>query len=689
MAGLVARVAVSSPVPALDRLFDYAVPDGLAAEVRPGVRVTVPLRSAGRLADGFVVDLRAAEEPAAAASGAAPTSFSGPLSAIESVVSSAPVLSPEIWNLARRVADRQAASASDVLRLAVPPRAVRVEKAWLAAKDARAAHPARETQQQRPFATAGDAIDARLSSALDANARLALSAVPELVEVPSADADARWVGEWALTLARAAAHVVAGGRSAIVATADYRDEEQLLAALDAVGAHDSIAVLDARRPAAQRYAAFLSCLDESPRVIVGNRSVVYAPAARLGLIALFDDGDPLFAEPLAPYAHARDVALIRQEQQGGALIFAGLTRSVEVQRLVELRWLDELQPVRSRHPHVISTAFQAGDAIAAATRIPSSAWQAARDAVAAGPVLVQVASPGYVRVVACARCRQAARCGVCAGPLGVAAAGAHPACAWCGAINSDWHCSNCDATTLRIVTQGSGRTADELGRAFPGVRVIVSDGERPLTRIGRDPALVVATRGAEPVAEGGYAAVLLLDGERMLQRESLRVADDCLRWWSNAAALATPGAPVFLVGVGGAIAQALTLWRQPSWAAAQLSDRRELGFPPAVRVASVTGSPRAVEKALGALDGVAVRDILGPTPIASDARPAAIGAADASVRAVVRFDYAHGAEVAAALRSAIVSGVAGTRRPPTGPAGERKRRAAPALKVKFDDPDFG
>src|SRR6185436_6072340 len=68
---------------------------------------------------------------------------------------------------------------------------------------------------------------------------------------------------------------------------------------------------------------------------------------------------------------------------------------------------------------------------------------------------------------------------------------------------------------------------------------------------GPEPALVVATRGAEPIAAGGYRAVLLLDGERMLLRESLRVAEDCLRWWSNAAALAAPGATVHPARVGG------------------------------------------------------------------------------------------------------------------------------------------
>ena len=91
-----------------------------------------------------------------------------------------------------------------------------------------------------------------------------------------------------------------------------------------------------------------------------------------------------------------------------------------------------------------------------------------------------------------------------------------------------------------MASSGSERTADDLGRAFPGIRIIVSDGEHPVMRVDARPSLVVATRGAEPIAEGGYRAVVLLDGDRMLQADDLRIGESCLRWWSNAAALAMP-----------------------------------------------------------------------------------------------------------------------------------------------------
>ncbi len=664
-AGLVARVLIDSPLPQLDHLFDYRIPVELAAEAIPGVRVRVPLRSKGRVADGYLIEVIDTNAPAEADADA---NFHGSLSQLEAVVSPVPVLTRAVWQLVRRVADRAAGNASDVIRLAVPPRQVRVEKAWLAANAG--SPPVPEPHPALDAATAfADYPVGRLETAITERQRLAVSAVPSLVRLP----DGQTIGHWAQTMVEMAVATLAAGRSAILVVPDYRDQDQVQAALDQLAPAGSVSRVDARQSNPDRYRAFLACLGRSPRIILGNRSAVYAPASDLGLIALWDDGDPLHAEPLSPYVHSRDVALVRQEQLGSALVLLSHSRSAEAQRLVELGWLTEVQPAKSRHPRVIPTDFQfAPDQNARAARIPSAAWQVASDALAHGPVLVQVASPGYAPMLACQVCKKAARCSRCQGPLGLASATATPACRWCGALAVEWSCSHCDGRSFRVVTVGAGRTAEELGRAFPGARVIIADGEHPIQQIGDEPALVISTRGAEPIPVGGYRAILLLDGERMLARESLRVGEDCLRWWSNAAALAAPGASVMLVGVGGTIARVLNAWQPDTFAAAELADRRQLRFPPAVRVASVTGTMPDVDAALADLSEVEGLDVLGP-----------VGTEVPLVRAIVRFAYASGDEVARVLKAATVRNAASRRRPKSG-----NFRSAPTLKVRFDDPEL-
>ncbi|AWG01600.1 primosomal protein N' [Clavibacter michiganensis] len=659
----VVRVMVDSPLPQLDRLFDYAVPEALRETCVPGVRVRVPLRSAGRVADGYVVEVGDGG------------GYDGALSEVEQVVSPLPVLRPEIWTLAREVADRQAGTASDVIRLAVPPRQVRVEKAHLAALAAAAdADPASPADPAAPVvdASALPVIDGyapgTLDAAVDGSGRVAVDAIPEVVELPGGV----WAGRWAVTLAKAAARVLASGRSSVLVVPDYRDQDQLEAALAAHAPAGSVLRTDARQSGPDRYRSFLAGLGDAPRIVVGNRSAVYAPAPRLGLVAMWDEGDPLHAEPLSPYAHARDVALLRGRQQGTALVLLAHSRSTEVERLVAIGYLTSVAPERNRTPRVIPTTSQTGDeGFARQSRIPSGAWRAAKDAVEHGPVLIQVARPGYAPLVACRACRQAARCTVCTGPLGMSTATSTPTCGWCGHLAGDWRCANCGSDELRLVTIGAGRTAEELGRAFPGVQVVLADGERHVQEVDAESRLVVATRGAEPVAAGGYRAILLLDGERMLARESLRVGEDVLRQWSNAAALAAPRAPVMLVGVGGQVARALATWQQPRYAREELLERRALRFPPAVRAASVEGLPDAVGQAVDRLAGIEGVDVLGPVPTEQG-----------RVRAIVRLDYGSGPDAARELRAAVVKNASSRRKPVAGRTGFRP---TVPLRVRFDD----
>ncbi len=660
--GPVARVLLDSTLPQLDHLFDYQVPLALIDRVKAGQRVKVPFRSAARNVGGYIIELVDTAE------------FAGELSPLSDIVSDVPVLTPEVWELARTLADRAAGSAGDILRLAIPPRQVRVEKEFLARIAAGEKSEAEEVSAAETDIS--DSHAARFAPELLQLAvrpeRFALAAVPEPARLSSGE----WVGHWSATLAESAAVILAAGKSSIISVPDYRDLDQVMSALSSMVDPREIVRVDARQTNAERYRAFLRLLEGKPRIIVGNRSAVYAPSHNLGAIMLWDDGDSLHEEPLSPYVHSRDAALVRAEQSGAALVFASHTRSTEVQRLVELGWLRELLPLRHPQPRLIlSNQTLDADGLASRARIPTIAWVKAKEASALGPVLIQVARPGYAPVLACAECRQAARCTHCAGPLGVRRAGETPRCGWCATLAQDWRCSNCSSTMFRLIGKGSERTAEELDKAFPGVRVIVSDGETIRQSVDSRPAIVVATRGAEPIAAGGYTCVLLLDGESMLGRESLRTGEDTLRVWSNALALAQPGAPCVLVGVSGPIGDALGQWNQPAYASRELADRRALRFPPAVRIATVTGPREAVEAAVAQAEEVQGVDSLGPT-----VEP------DGSARSIVRFDYRHGEAVASALRAELVKAAVKNRRPRK--AGAERVAQKSLLRLRFDDSDI-
>ncbi|BCL16959.1 primosomal protein N' [Micromonospora sagamiensis] len=624
------------PLAHLDRPFDYLVPAELAASAVPGTRVKV--RFAGQLVDGWL--LERAER----------SGHAGRLAYLEKVVSPEPVLAPEIADLARAVADRYAGSLADVLRLAVPPRHARVEKETLPDEPATADVPTADVPT--------DAARAESAPVDGAPAGTIVPAVPGPPVVPDppvgadgwgaypagpgflrALADGRapravWSAlpgeDWPDRIAEAAAATVRGGRGVVAVVADARDLDRLDAALTGVLGPDRHVRLSAALGPARRYRAFLAARRGRVPVVIGTRAAMFAPVERLGLVAIWDDGDDLHAEPRAPYPHAREVLLTRAQLGGAAALVGGYTRTAEAQLLVETGWAREVvadrATLRARTPGVAPTGDDpqlARDPAAATARLPSLAWTTARDALRADtPVLVQVPRRGYLPAVSCADCRAPARCPHCAGPLALPSARGMPACRWCGRVSAAYACPECGGRRLRAAVVGARRTAEELGRAFPGVPVRTSGREEVLARVPGGASVVVATPGAEPVAEGGFGAVLLLDSWALLTRADLRAGEEALRRWLHAAALARPataGGRVVVVADGGlAPVQALLRW-DPAWfAARELAERRELGFPPAVRMASVTGTAPAVAELLAEARLPEQAEVLGPVPADDD-----------------------------------------------------------------------
>jgi primosomal protein N' (replication factor Y) len=396
------------------------------------------------------------------------------------------------------------------------------------------------------------------------------------------------------------------------------------------------------------------------KVVVGTRAAAFAPVHDLGLVALWDDGDDLYAEPRAPYPHTREVLLLRSQEESCALLVGGFARTVEAEYLVRTGWAGEIAAdrttLRASAPLVSITGATdkelERDPLARSERLPKSAFEAIRAGLAQGPVLIQTPRHGYVTSLSCDRCRTPARCRTCRGPLQLTAPQEPPSCRWCGTVEPQWACSECGNRGLRAPVLGERRTAEEIGRAFPKVPVRTSGGDRVVPEVDAQPAVVVATPGAEPLAAGGYACVVLLDTWLMLARPDLRTAEESLRRWLNAAALARPadaGGRVVAVGEPSDPAlQALVRWDPAGFAHREMTERQSAHLPPASRLATVTGPEDDVEQAVAMLELPPGAEVLGPAPVPPP--PAAGGPpAPPEVRAVLRVPRAAGAALSRTL----------------------------------------
>ncbi|WP_444963065.1 primosomal protein N' [Nocardiopsis sp. M1B1] len=431
---------------------------------------------------------------------------------------------------------------------------------------------------------------------------------------------------WADAVAVAAAQTLAAGRGTVIVVPDGRDVQAVDHALEQRLGGGRYAALTADLGPAERYRRWLSVLRGGVRVVVGTRAAVFAPVRDLGLVVLWDDGDDVHADPHAPYPHARTVLSMRAHRAGAGALIGGHTRTTDAQLLVESGWAHPLTADRAtlrRRAPVVRAAGDdrelARDEAARSARMPSVALRAAREAARTGPVLFQVPRRGYLNTLACAGCREPARCDSCRGPLAVRGSHAMPSCGWCGRVAGQWACPECGVTRMRAVVVGARRTAEELGRAFPSLTVRTSGREEVLSRVADAPSLVVATPGAEPVADNGYAAAVLLDGWALLNRMDLRASEEALRRWLNAGALVRPGGTVVVSADASLpVVQSFVRWDPTGFAERELAERRELGFPPAVAMASVTGAPEHVRELLDQIELPEGAELLGPVPVGAD-----------------------------------------------------------------------
>jgi primosomal protein N' (replication factor Y) len=593
----VAQVIIDSPLPHLDRIFDYAVPEKLTDLANPGVRVRV--RFAGRLTDAWLINRTDS------------TDHDGELAPIINVISAERVLLPEILNLASEVADRQAGILSDVLRNAIPNRHAGAEETKFSPT----------IDYPKPVSTlwekypGGPALLSR--SAAVTNSAVSKSAIeqpPRAIVTTGQDNPAQLIAEYLASVATAQSGVIA-------VVPDRAAIDRVVAKLIELGVtQSSIAILAADDGPATRYRNWLSVLRGANKIVVGTRSAVFAPVEKLAGIVLWDDWNNSHVNPQSPYWNSRDVAVLRSTEQKCALVLISSAMSVESFALQP--WAIHISrsrdDIRNNSPRVRSSlddTYVKQDPTGSRARIPALAMQVIKAALDSGPVLVLVARTGYSPRLSCDNCRELAVCSECGGGLSQNERTSAPTCFLCGHLETNWTCQRCNKTQLRAASIGSTRTAEEFGRAIPGVPVRNSSSDHILREVNSRPAIVVATPGAAPIAQGGYSALILLDAMAMLNRQDIDAVQDTYAKWAQCVSLVKPTGEVVVVAQSEHPAvQALIRHDPLGLAEREYKLRQEVSLPPAVRLAALTGTQADLDDYLAFCQLPAEVSRRGPVP---------------------------------------------------------------------------
>ena len=333
--------------------------------------------------------------------------------------------------------------------------------------------------------------------------------------------------------------------------------------------HDSLIVQSSARSASERYRNYLHICAKEPTVILTTRSGLFAPLMKNSTIIVFEESSPSHYEKRYPGWNTRDVALLRTD---ASLIFLGDSWSTELARLIQLGYVKSLR-IPGNHSRTFAFAASRDSHLASISR-----------GLRNGSVLISIAHSSRLTGLSCRKCRNRALC-ECGGVL-IFSAGKAISCSLCNRHYSPWVCSHCSHSELQPIKKDPAMLAENLARAFPGHRVIISTSAHRIARLSEAKTLVIATIGHEPMGE--YSAVVILDAEFLINRPGLRTEESLLAHWLSLIALADPTGEIFLsLPASHPLAGALSQGNATNFLAATLADRSEVQLPPFFRFAIV------------------------------------------------------------------------------------------------------
>ncbi len=451
---------------------------------------------------------------------------------------------------------------------------------------------------------------------------------------------------------RAIAACLAEGRGALMMVPEIALTPQLVSRFRSRFG-DDLAVLHSGLGDVDRHAMWTRLRRGEVRVAIGARSALFAPVPSLGLIIVDEEHDHSFKQEEGVRYHARDMALLRAHRAGASVVLGSATPSLEAvelaqrNKLVELTLPDRAVAEASLPKVSIIDLRRIGAGPSGERLISLPLHRAIEETLKAGEqVILFLNRRGFAPSVVCEACGGLEVCRACSVALTYHRRSRSVVCHYCdfsGPLPE--RCSSCGAGALALEGLGTEKLEDTIAAAFPSAKI---------GRLDRDVASGARSRGVMDKMRAGEIDILV--GTQMVTKGHDLPRVTLVGVLNADAALALPDFRAsergfsLLVQVAGRAGRSdrpgrvLIQTRNPDhpairfaaghdvpgFLARELVDRREVGYPPFVRIALVRvdaideGVARAAAADLAAAartsrEGLARQiEVLGPSaaPIA-------------------------------------------------------------------------
>jgi primosomal protein N' (replication factor Y) len=366
---------------------------------------------------------------------------------------------------------------------------------------------------------------------------------------------------------------------------------------------DRVAVLHSALSAGERYDAWRQLREGRRQVVVGARSAVFAPIPNLGLIVVDEEHDGSYKqESPAPRYSARDVAVVRGQQEAFPVVLGSATPSLESYHnartgkfdLIELPGRIDDRPLPE--VRLVDMRQEGGDLFSTPLRT------AIQDRLKKDERIILLQNRrGYAPFIQCTDCGTALECASCQVTLTFHApkgsASGHMICHYCGRTEPKaLVCASCSSSRLRLFGSGTQRIEEAILERFPDARVLRMDvdsttqkgaHERILDAFGRGEADILL--GTQMVAKGldfaGVTLVGVISADTGLSLPDFRAGERTFQLLTQVAGRAGRGDIP-----GDVIIQTYRPEEEPllcarthdyaTYSTGELETREDLGYPP-------------------------------------------------------------------------------------------------------------
>ncbi len=391
----------------------------------------------------------------------------------------------------------------------------------------------------------------------------------------------------------------------------------------------------------ERRAAWAAIADGRARVVVGARSALFLPFRDLRVTIVDEAHETSFKQEEGVHYHARDVAIMRGQEEGAAVILATATPAIETQ----------VQAAKGTYRHLKLPARFGGAQMPDIQLVDLRRHPPARGSWLSPPLVAGVTATlakgeqallflnrrGYAPLTLCRTCGTRIQCPNCTAWMVEHRLSRRLACHHCGHQTAvPDACPECgEADCLVACGPGVERIAEEVARTWPQARVALVTSDT-INSPARAAALVRAVEvreidvliGTQMVTKGYHFPELTLvgvvDADLGLSGGDLRAGERTFQQVAQVAGRAGRGAKPGHVLIqthqpGARLMQALAAGDPAAFYEAETEARRDLGLPPFGRLAAIivssedSASALAAARAIGAaapqLEGLSV---LGP-----------------------------------------------------------------------------